>query len=892
MSAPGITYSGVLAKKNANESTDESTNESASGRVFKGTKFWISRRVPNHRTCVDTIHENGGTVVLREGNADILLCNPAKEPLPGSYSYHLIANAIQKGSLDIQENYLCTSATTYPRATKPTPHTTLTRNKFTRNKFTKEEDQLLVRYVTEQERLGEPTGGNNIYKNFAAKHPSHTWQSWRDRWTKRLNGLPRPPVTDRERSPRPDDTREALRQEVTAGKGHVSETRTRFTPEEDDILLETIHHAIENHEPWNGYEPYKRLADDFPQRTYTSWRERAMNHVAKQNRDQIAQWEFDAGFHPSDGEEVPKGSTEDQETLGKDDEVNIGSPTADHNNKNATVATITEPREEDDTHLSDDESGRKEEHQVVASSPMHRTNPPQSSPKEGVPAGSDPPNHSTPAPGLIIPRSLDDEIPITTKEQFYRDYNTFIESTGATNRFIPSVGGKAIALWDLWQSVRSKAEENLEPDWQQVAEDLGFDWIVMESVPNDLQQCYEEHLAPFADAMMSFNDSSDEDSVDDNADADAETERPLPSSPPTLPSLRRPPAIMSPVYQPLSPQPPTKRRRIDRSYEIPSTPENRNKKSHLPPLNNLNKSPAVSPLNRYKAVDPISRSLSQSSAVNGGNGEVEDSRTSTSVQRQGRKRRLEPETQDFHFDADTQAHMHNEEDNDSQQAPSPSQQLLQESDSVWAMRQHDTPASAIPRQKKVQATPTPRRSSDSTRARRTRDSAGTERALPPTRQVQPKPRALPSSWKSGSPAPADPKIAQNGQLSPTTVLGSEPPRKSTRPQETPDDIIDHFVSLGYGRDIVLRSLKATSWVIGNAGQVMEMMKQGGPLPPRTTGVWTQRDDDALALVFSNEPPSDEKEEKKRAKEMRRLQAKHGAEQIALRKTYLLDELPE
>lgn len=575
----------------------------------------------------------------------------------------------------------------------------------------------------------------------------------------------------------------------------------------------------------------------------------------------------------------------------KEDEVNTRLQMADHRNENATVASLTQPREEHDTHMSDDESGRKEEHQVVASLPLQRTSPPQMSPKEGVPAGSDPPHHSTPVPKFIIPQPLDDEIPITTKEQFYRDYNTFLESTGATNRFIPSVGGKAIALWDLWQSVRSQVEEKVAPDWQQVAEDLGFDWISMEVVPNDLQQCYEEHLAPFADAMMSFNESSDEDSDEDNADADAGTERPFPSSPPMLPSSKLPPVITSPGCQPLSPNPPTKRRRIDRNHVIPSTPENRNEKSHLPLLNNPDKSLAVSPLNEYRAVESISRSLPQSSVMNGEDGEMDDRVAALPAQRQGRKRRLEPETQDFHFDADTQAQMHYEEDNDSQGSPSPSQQLLLESDIVTVMMQHEASGSATPRQRRVHATPSPRRNSNSSGKRRSRESAGAERALTPTPKAHPKPRALPSSWKSKSPTPT----AQNGEQSRTVSLESSPPRKSpTPPQETPDDVIDHFISLGYDREIVLRALKATSWIVGNAGQVMEMMKQGGTsiLPQRTTGVWTQRDDDALALVFSPQAPADEKEERKRAKEMRRLKAKHGDEQIRMRKTYLLDEVPE
>lgn len=54
----------------------------------------------------------------------------------------------------------------------------------------------------------------------------------------------------------------ASHREVSAERSPVTRSRTRFSIEEDDILLEVIHNAIENHEPWMGYEPYKRLANE------------------------------------------------------------------------------------------------------------------------------------------------------------------------------------------------------------------------------------------------------------------------------------------------------------------------------------------------------------------------------------------------------------------------------------------------------------------------------------------------------------------------------------------------------------------------------------------------------------------------------------------------------
>lgn len=86
----------------------------------------------------------------------MLICDPAKDPVPNSYSYELIVDAVRQGSLDMKEDYTCS-----PSA--------LRRPKATRNSFTERDDQALTRFVIEMDRLGENISGNNIYKNFAEK---------------------------------------------------------------------------------------------------------------------------------------------------------------------------------------------------------------------------------------------------------------------------------------------------------------------------------------------------------------------------------------------------------------------------------------------------------------------------------------------------------------------------------------------------------------------------------------------------------------------------------------------------------------------------------------------------------------------------------------------------
>ncbi|KAI8623257.1 hypothetical protein F5Y19DRAFT_389744 [Xylariaceae sp. FL1651] len=879
MSAPGITYEGVLAQKGSNK------GEKAD--VFQNVKFWVSAQVPHRSTHIKTIEANGGKVVKLEKDADILICDPAKKgPVPGSYSYQLIEDAIKEGSLDRKEDYLCRSPA--PQSgSRPS-----TRRKSTRNMFTENDDRILRKFVVKMERLGAHTNGNDIYYKLAEMHPNHTWQSWRDRWVKKLRGLPNQPVSDGEQTPQPPSKPVASRQAAASEKSPGIKTRARFTAEEDELLLETIHQAIISHEPYQAHAHYVSLAAEFPQRTAQSWRERAMNQVAKRHKDLIAQWESEAGFHLSDEEEAVPEASEDQRAQNIQNRADAKLP-AILSSKAVKSAVARDINRQ----LSQGTAGDEQEHQKSPSRNRSAGSVERSLPSEEPPANGGVSNNPV-SPIASILQLLDTGKETTAKEQFYRDYNTFLETQGLNTRPIPSVGGKAIALWDLWNSVRSKKVELVELDWQQVAEDLGFDWLVLESIPDDLRRCYEEHLAPFAESMMDFNS---EDLSDD--DTDAEADEPLPSSPPVLSSLKRSLAATELVSNQIFPQSPAKRRRMDRNDEIPSTPDDVNGTLHLRHLSDLDKTPIAKGLDMQNPSQSASRSQVHSDILGEEGDEMRDRLPDLPSLRHARKPRLEPETQDFNFDTNTQVHIRNRTpdnaDNESQRTVTPSQQLQQELDAMSPSIQSEAPVRTSAHREIAQTSPTPHRrarnpfiqdSDDDTRqspkpTRNNRASGFTKK--PPSKR-----RTLPASFLLKASAPAKSSVQNKRQPSSTVIPEAEPSPTPTPVKETPEELIDRFVSFGYPRDIVIRSLKATSWIIGNAGQVMEILKRGDPLPQRTTGVWTQRDDDSLTLVYSKISPADEKEEKKRAKEMRRLQAKHGLEQIALRKKYLLDELSE
>ncbi|KAL4733313.1 Rap1 Myb domain-containing protein [Aspergillus similis] len=132
--------------------------------------------------------QHGGIVKLLEKDADVRIVDYRRKNLPANvYSYQFIEKSVQKGRLENLEAYKAGPSTARPVGATNIPC------KGQRSPFTTEEDQLIYDYMQthEQDPLSSVMG-NKIYQLFAANHPGHTWQSWRDRYLKRLRGRPRP----------------------------------------------------------------------------------------------------------------------------------------------------------------------------------------------------------------------------------------------------------------------------------------------------------------------------------------------------------------------------------------------------------------------------------------------------------------------------------------------------------------------------------------------------------------------------------------------------------------------------------------------------------------------------------------------------------------------------
>ncbi|QIX02331.1 hypothetical protein AMS68_007848 [Peltaster fructicola] len=160
--------------------------------LFTDLKFFILQRVPSRTTFIQEIQNNGGEVVRHEQLADLIIADHRKDAPDGSVSWKFIDQAVKNGRLpNIDDHIIHTAA---GPGSRPAGSTAVAPKK-TRVEYTAEEDLALRRYVwnlTKDYRNNRGQGGNQIYMAYAKLHPQHSWQSYRDRYVKRLRPLGEP----------------------------------------------------------------------------------------------------------------------------------------------------------------------------------------------------------------------------------------------------------------------------------------------------------------------------------------------------------------------------------------------------------------------------------------------------------------------------------------------------------------------------------------------------------------------------------------------------------------------------------------------------------------------------------------------------------------------------
>jgi uncharacterized protein YoaH (UPF0181 family) len=66
------------------------------------------------------------------------------------------------------------------------------------------------------------------------------------------------------------------------------------------------------------------------------------------------------------------------------------------------------------------------------------------------------------------------------------------------------------------------------------------------------------------------------------------------------------------------------------------------------------------------------------------------------------------------------------------------------------------------------------------------------------------------------------------------------------------ELVDHYISLGYPEEVVQEAMLATTLETGDVAMVMEAIMQGHGIPENIEGVWTAEDDRAVKLNEDNE----------------------------------------
>ncbi|KAE8374626.1 TRF2-interacting telomeric protein/Rap1 C terminal domain-containing protein [Aspergillus bertholletiae] len=156
--------------------------------LFEGKQFWLSHNIPQRARFKDLIMQHGGAIRLHEKDADVKLVDHARKNLPpDTYSYRYVEWSVHNGKLEDLEDHRAgpsaprpVGATNIPSRGRPIP-------------YTLEDDQWLWdRMVPYEKDSNAPIQGNKIYQELAAQNPRHTFQSYRDRYIRRLRGRPRP----------------------------------------------------------------------------------------------------------------------------------------------------------------------------------------------------------------------------------------------------------------------------------------------------------------------------------------------------------------------------------------------------------------------------------------------------------------------------------------------------------------------------------------------------------------------------------------------------------------------------------------------------------------------------------------------------------------------------
>ncbi|KAG5925045.1 hypothetical protein E4U61_003734 [Claviceps capensis] len=776
------------------------------GQLFKNMIFWVARTVPLRGDMLELIKKNGGVVTHLENEADLRIadhCKKKKEVIPDSISYEFITDSVKEGVTQLPDRYLI-----HP----PFDQRTQESKKRTRTTFSPAEDAALLTYV---ESHTKDRTGNHIYKVFAESNPRHTWQSWRSRYMKtlfhypsyqreKLRSLgpkapapapalvlvPADPATTPAACPSPQ-------RKLTMSASAKGDPR-RPTASRDSTPAESKEHEakIEDKENRDQFEYEIRTFVEETRRSVSLYPEVEGQsfHLYELARVVVAQ---KVANEQVDWRRVA-------EDLGYDLKHNQGVANRLKNCFEKNLAAFFEAS------------------RILQAKLYERGSSPAQSEEDGN--GSE----------------ADDE------DQFYQGLEDFQGRSGLPVKRESEVGGKRLKFWHLGQAVLTHRESNGDVDWRRVAGDLEakYDWRQDQEVVNELKECFKENLAAwFEEEVLEDLEKGEaaqeheEDEFQSNLDS---PERQLyPSSPPVGPSRHKRPLDDDddddddPVYLP---EKSAKRRRLDRTAEIPSTPEEM-----------LGISSSCTPTG--------SKFRQQEQDEEEKEGDIEEIYGYAPPVMSSSDLTPPPGTSHSDF-ADVTL------------SPEPNYQALNvepipldlaSSRSVGRPQQSDH---AEPLQKRQPA-------SDENKASKI------------------KRRSLPSSFYK-RPSQASP-AQEAGNTSQQPSQPESPDHLASSSEPTLLEWIGNYEAQGYSRDIVMEALRHTSLRPGRrAAYLMELLSKNEEVPLDIEAVWTDRDDLGLRwadCVRARGSRATEVEKTRAKEELEWLVHKHTEKEIDLRRRF-------
>ncbi|KAK0629228.1 hypothetical protein B0T17DRAFT_524993 [Bombardia bombarda] len=544
------------------------------GTLFGGLKFFIARQVPSRDSLVELTKNNGGKIVLLEKYADLKIADHARKNVPPqSVSWKYIEDCVKKGELLNSEEYKIA------HAAEPRPVGATQAIKGTRNPFTTGDDQTLIRWVLRHERNGASVKGNAIYQSLAEKHPNHTWQSWRDRWVKNYDTIPRDSLPNIGESPppsppRPKDTRQpspaapgspTLSARRAAAPPPTQTTRTTkgrvpFTEEDDKLLNKHVHELIRAGYQESGNKIYAWMEEEYPHHTMHSWRDRWLRHLSLRKtpapEPSRPSSVVGSAVRPLSNASPPTRSSSAQNDLStipprkaeprvprktKSPEINTNTRhTARLNTQmpeNATsvrlrkirsVKTIQRVwrgyrtrRDLSIVKLQTSARGFIARRYWNAKAPSLEENDTHSR-QDDDEVNGEPWDIAFENPERErVPRTIvSAPKTLTEKENFYADLRGYQEELGSVPISWVEINGIAHDMWELWCVVQEQEMASGFRNWEEIAERLGYDWIKDPDMTNQLKEAWDTHLEQFKRLRERFDDMSQdsfpEDDDDDN----------------------------------------------------------------------------------------------------------------------------------------------------------------------------------------------------------------------------------------------------------------------------------------------------------------------------------------------------------------------------------------